>query len=88
MRVKPHAARAGVLGRHGDGIKVAVRAAPERGKANRELLQVLGVALGVEASALAIVSGAGAQDKRLRVTGLDPAELHRRIEALLGAADG
>ena len=88
VRVKPRAARAGVLGRHGDSIKVAVRAAPEGGKANRELLQVLAAALGVGSGALSIAAGAGAQDKRVRVTGLDAAELRRRIEALLADADG
>jgi len=88
VRVKPRAALAGVLGRHGDGIKVAVRAAPERGKANLELLRVLAAALGVEPGALAIVAGAGAQDKRVRVAGLEPDVLRRRIESLLPAQDG
>ena len=87
VRVKPRAARAGVLGRYGDGIKVAVRAAPEGGKANRELLQVLATALGLGSGALSIAAGAGAQDKRVRVTGIDAAELRRRVEALLVDAD-
>ena len=88
VRVKPRSVRAGVLARHGDGIKVAVRAAPEGGKANRELLQVLAAALGVGSGALSIAAGAGTQDKRVRVTGIDGAELRRRVEALLVDADG
>ena len=86
VRVKPRARRAGVIGSFGAGVKVAVRAAPERGKANAELLQVLGVALGVGAGALQLVAGTGSRDKRVRVTGLDPEELRRRLAAALAAA--
>jgi uncharacterized protein (TIGR00251 family) len=88
VRVKPQARRAGLLGRHGAAIKVAVRAAPERGRANEELLQVLAAALGVAVSALELVSGAGSQDKRIRVHGLDEPELQRRLQAALDATGG
>jgi hypothetical protein len=85
VRVKPRARRSGLLGRHGTGVKVGVRAAPERGKANEELLQVLGAALGVGPEALEIVAGGGSQDKRVRVEGLDPDELRRRLDAAAGS---
>jgi uncharacterized protein (TIGR00251 family) len=83
VRVKPRAKRAGLLGWHGEALKVAVRAAPERGRANEELLETLATALGVTSSALEIAAGATAQDKRVRVTGLDAAEMRRRIDAAL-----
>ncbi len=85
VRVKPRAKRAGLLGWHGEALKVAVRAAPERGRANEELLDILAAALAVPSSALEIASGATAQDKRIRVAGLDAAELRRRIDAALAA---
>ena len=84
VRVKPRAARAGLLGRHGTGIKVAVRAAPERGKANAELVHVLAEVLAVPSDAIEVVSGAASPDKRLRIRGLDPGELERRLAAALG----
>ena len=84
VRVKPRAARPGLLGRHGAGIKVAVRAVPERGKANEELLRVLAKLLRVPTTALAVVGGEHAQDKRLRVAGITSAELERRLAAALG----
>jgi uncharacterized protein (TIGR00251 family) len=87
VRVKPQARRAGLVGRHGDGVKVAVRAAPERGRANEELLQVLAACLGVAPAALELVSGAGSQDKRVRVHGVDEVELRRRLEAALRAVE-
>ena len=83
VRVKPRSAQAGLLGRHGAGIKVAVRAAPEQGRANAELLRLLAAALGVPASALEVTSGAASPDKRLRITGMDAAELERRLAAAL-----
>lgn len=80
VRVKPHARRAGLLGRHGNGIKVGVRAAPERGKANRELVRVLAQLLGVGVDAIEIVSGATSRDKNLRIVGLTEVELQRKLD--------
>lgn len=83
VRVKPRARRTGLLGRHAAGIKVAVRAVPERGKANREVLRLLADVLRVKLDALEVVAGAASQDKRIRVRGIGSQELHRRIEAAL-----
>jgi len=84
IRVKPRAKRAGLLGRHGGALKVAVRAAPERGRANEELVQVLAEALDLPASAFELVTGATSQDKRLRVSGVTDEDLMHRIDAALG----
>jgi uncharacterized protein (TIGR00251 family) len=81
IRVKPRAKRAGILGRHGSALKVAVRAAPERGRANAELVQVLAQALGLPAAAFELVAGATSQDKRvrgLRCNGRGSVAPHRR----------
>lgn len=86
LRVKPHAKRAGLIGWHGDALKLAVRAAPERGRANDEVIAVLAAALGVSAGAIALETGAASQDKRVRVRGLDGVELRRRIDAALGGS--
>ena len=83
VRVKPRAKRAGLLGRHGDGIKVAVRAAPERGRANAEVVELVAEMLGVESSAVAVVSGMTSQDKRIRVRGLTANELRERLDTAL-----
>jgi uncharacterized protein (TIGR00251 family) len=86
VRVKPGAKRAGLVGWHGEALKVGVRAAPERGRANEELLGLLAAALALPVSALEIASGTASQDKRIRITGLAPDELRRRIDAALAAA--
>jgi uncharacterized protein (TIGR00251 family) len=88
LRVSPRAKRAGVIGWHGAAIKIAVRAAPERGRANDEVLAVLSAALGVPAVSLVLESGAASRDKRVRVRGVSPSEARRRLEAALTDVDG
>jgi uncharacterized protein (TIGR00251 family) len=86
VRVKPRARRAGILGRHGAGIKAAVRAAPERGRANDELIEVLAKALGIARSDAEIVAGASSQDKKVRVR-LSAEVLEQRLRSALGETD-
>lgn len=83
LRVKPQARRAEVVGWHGDALKIAVCAAPERGRANDEVRAVLAAALGLLPAAIVLESGAASQDKRVRVHGLEPEEVSRRLEAAL-----
>jgi uncharacterized protein (TIGR00251 family) len=88
VRVKPRSKRAGLLGWHGDALKVAVRAAPERGRANDELLGLLARSLALPAGAIELAAGATSQDKHLRITGLAATELRRRIDAALADVQG
>ncbi len=57
LRVGPGASRPGVVGRHGDGWKVRVAAAPENGKANAALVSLLARELDVAESDVEIVAG-------------------------------
>jgi uncharacterized protein len=79
LRVSPGASRAGIVGRHGDGWKVRVAAAPEHGRANDALVRLLADALGVSRDAVSVVTGHGSRDKVVEVAGLDPAEIARRL---------
>jgi len=73
-----------VAGYHGGVLVVRVAAPPERGRANRALLEFLAEGLGVTKSALELVSGEAARDKIVRVRGLDREELERRLAVLAG----
>jgi uncharacterized protein len=81
--VTPKASREGVVGWVGDALKVRVRAAPERGRANEAVRAVLAAALGVPADSVRLVAGHAAPRKLVEVDGLDDAELRRRIETAL-----
>ena len=77
----PGAGRAAVVGRYGDGWKVRVTAAPEHGRANEAVLRLLSAALGLPRTALTLVSGHGARDKIVELTGVGPALAERRLES-------
>ncbi len=81
LTVSPGAARSELVGRHGDGWRARVAAPPERGRANRALVELLAEALGVHRDRVAVVAGLTGRRKVVEVTGLEPAELDRRLEA-------
>jgi uncharacterized protein (TIGR00251 family) len=88
LRVSPGAGRAQIVGRHGDAWKVRVTAAPEQGRANDAVLRLLADALGLPRDALVLVSGHGARDKIVELTGLGPALVERRLTSASAADRG
>ena len=79
----PGSKREGVIGVHGDALKVAVRARPEKGKANAALVALLARVAGAKRSAVEVVSGHSSRRKRVRIEGATAAELRARIDAAL-----
>jgi uncharacterized protein len=84
LRVSPGAARAGVVGRHGDGWKVRVAAAPEGGRANLAVIRLLADTLSVPRDAVTLVSGYGGRDKIVELAGLGPSQIERRLTSAAG----
>lgn len=80
FRVSPGARRSELVGRHGDGWKVRVTAAPEGGKANEAVLDLLAERLELPRRSLSIVSGHTAREKVVLMEGIDRAEGERRLE--------
>jgi uncharacterized protein len=80
VRVQPRALRSEILGWRADGIlAVRVAAPPVDGQANVAVAALLAEALSLRASAITIEQGARGRDKLVRVAGLTPAEIRRRI---------
>ena len=79
LRVAPGAARAKVVGRHGEAWKVRVSAAPENGKANDAVVRLLADARSVPRGDIAIVSGHSSRDKLVTLAGIGPDEIDRRL---------
>jgi uncharacterized protein len=89
LRVAPGVSGApGIVGRYGEAWKVRVAAPPERGRANDAVLTLLADTLAVPRSSLAIVSGGGSRNKIVELTGIEPAELERRLAAAGGQETG
>ena len=57
-------------GAYGDAVKIRVAAPPVDGAANAELVRFVAERMGVARTAVAIVSGAGARRKVVRVQGV------------------
>ena len=84
LRVSPGATRTELAGRHGDAWRVRVSAAPERGRANQAVVELLAERLGVPRGALAVVSGRASRDKVVELRGIAPDEAERRLERASG----
>ena len=79
VRVVPGAKRAAVVGRHGAGWKLRVAAPPERGRANRAVIELLAGRLGVPERDVTVVAGASARDKVIELRGLSAEEAELRL---------
>ena len=79
LRVSPGARSNTIVGRHGEGWKVRVTAAPEDGKANQAVLRLLAERVGLPQVNLKLVSGPSSRDKIVELTGVDAAEAERRL---------
>jgi uncharacterized protein (TIGR00251 family) len=78
VRAMPASARSGVVGPYGDAWKVRLAAAPEKGRANDELVRVLADALGIDRRSIRVVAGAASRDKVVEIDGI-AADLVDRI---------
>jgi hypothetical protein len=83
VRAQPGARKAGVLGEQAGSLKVAVTAAPEDGKANKALLEVLREALGLKRSQLALIGGETSREKKFFISDITREELAARLARLL-----
>jgi uncharacterized protein len=79
LRVSPGSGRAEIVGRHGDAWKVRVTAPPEHGRANDAVVRLMADTLALPLTAVTIVSGHGARDKIVELTGVGPALIERRL---------
>ncbi len=60
-------------------LKIKVTAAPEKGKANRCLVEFLTKQLGVKRSAINIISGQNSPVKRVQILGISTETLLRKL---------
>lgn len=67
VRVQPKARANAVKGWHGAALRVSVTAAPEDGKANRAVIELLAETFDVPPSSINLVRGAASRDKWFRL---------------------
>lgn len=80
LRVQPRSRKQGIVGTHGGRLKVAVHAAPEKGKANAAVLELLAEALELKRYQVQLLSGETSQEKSVLLSGVTMKELQHKLE--------
>ena len=70
-----------VRGVHGGALKVAVRAAPENGKANAEIEKLLAAFLGTNKKSVTVAGGMTSRNKRVEILGVSLKTAREKIAA-------
>lgn len=65
VHIQPGARQDGIVGPHGDRLKIRITAPPADGKANAHLIRFLADCFGVPAADVELLAGNGGRDKRL-----------------------
>lgn len=86
VRVSPKASRNAITGFHSGALKVAVTAAPERGKANEAVAELLAEALDLPRGAVQVAAGHTSRSKQLEIKGLDEATVRERLRTIVEQA--
>jgi len=72
FRVKalPNSQRTEAAGLYGGAVKIRVNAAPEKGKANREIESFLSGLLGLKKREVEVIKGLSSRDKTVKASGI------------------
>ena len=81
LRVVPGSPTSCIEGVYGERLKVRIKAPPEKGKANRELIRFLASILDTQRAEVTIVGGSGGRDKVVQIAGCSPEELRQRLSS-------
>jgi uncharacterized protein (TIGR00251 family) len=86
LPIKAHAGakRNGIAGEHAGLLKVSVTQAPEKGKANDAILEVIAEALGLKRSQIELLSGSTSSQKKFLIRDITRETLEQRLASALG----
>jgi uncharacterized protein (TIGR00251 family) len=79
VRAQAGARRSEIRGEQDGALKVTVTQAPEKGKANKAIVETLAKGLGFRKSQIELVAGATSSRKKFLVRNVTREELQRRI---------
>lgn len=85
VHAQPSAKRDAVLGERAGALRLAVSAAPEKGKANAAIQKLLAEALGCKASMIELIAGETSRDKKFLILEKIPEEIRPRLESLIAS---
>lgn len=79
VKVVPGSSRTTICGLHGEMVKIKISEAPEKGKANKGLVDFLAKKLSVKKNSISIISGKTRPVKVLRVVGIPVEQLLNKL---------
>lgn len=81
VRAKPGSKVNAVIDEHAGALRVSVTAAPDKGKANEAIIELLADWLNLKKAQITLIGGATSRSKRFLIEGIDRDDLLARIEA-------
>jgi hypothetical protein len=81
IQVSPGAAENQIVGPYGDRLKIRIAAAPEKGSANKTLVDYLAHRLALPKNQLRLKSGSRERTKVIEITSLEP-HIQERLRSL------
>lgn len=83
LKARPGARRSSIDGVHAGALKVSVTAAPEKGKANEAIIELLAEEFKMSRSSITIVRGDTSSQKLVRIDGVNEVMLKRELERII-----
>ena len=83
VRAKPGAKRNELIDERDSALLVGVTAAPEDGKANEAIIELLATSLNLRRAQIELIAGPTSRIKRFLIRNLRPEDVLTRIEAVL-----
>ncbi|MGH7678607.1 MAG: DUF167 domain-containing protein [Gemmatimonadaceae bacterium] len=80
IRVQPRASSTGIVGLHGDALKVRLTAPPVDGAANEALVRLLSETFGIPVRAITIVAGSGSRTKVVELDGITEEAVRKLLQ--------
>jgi uncharacterized protein len=84
VKITPGSSRTKLLGLHGECLKIAVAAPPEKGKANLALIEFLAELTGISKQQVKLTSGETNPQKTLTLSGIEPKNCIELLQGKLG----
>ncbi|MGL6195101.1 MAG: DUF167 domain-containing protein [Thermoguttaceae bacterium] len=83
VHAQPAAKKNEIRGLQADALKICVTAAPEKGKANKALIELLAKSLKIKKSQIELLTGDTSHQKKFLFTNVAPEELNDKIQPFL-----
>lgn len=83
VKIIPRSRTNAIAGYDNHVLKIKIKALPEKGKANKELIRFLSKMLHIPKSSIKIKSGMASRQKTIEIQNLSPKELDNRLQDLL-----